>query len=128
MALALGKEPGSVVNHALIQTADQPEPKVGMGATLLGWTDRYAATMTDLTGDILTVQTDRATRTDANGMSENQAYSYEPDPDGTLHHFQRRDDEWVPVQWNDRTRCWVDHDAGYPLRIGVRDHYYDFSY
>lgn len=129
MALALGTETGSVVNHVMShKSATNPEPRIGMGATLLGWTDRYAGTITDLTGGILTVQEDRATRTDTNGASDDQAYSYECNPNGALHHFEQRGEEWVPVQWNDRTRRWNKHPSGYPVKVGVRDQFYDFSY
>lgn len=129
MTLALGTETGSVVNHVLSrQTKGQSDPKVGMGATLLGWTDRYAGTIIDVTGNIVTVQEDRAKRTNSKGMSDDQTYVYEGNPDGAQHHYQLRDSEWVPVQWNDRTRDWNKSPSGYPIKIGVRDQFHDFTY
>lgn len=129
MALALASQTGSIVNHAMSrQTKDQPEPRVGMGVTLLGWTDRYAGTITEIADQIITVQEDRATRTDSNGASERQAYSYERDPKGLAYHYRFRDGAWQSVQFNERTKTWTAKPGGYGLKIGCRDHFYDFSY
>jgi hypothetical protein len=128
MALSLGTPAGSVVNHIMSrQTEGQPEPEIGMGATLLGWTDRYAATIVKVEGDVITVQEDLAQRTDGNGVSESQTYSYEPDPNGMIHRYRFRNGAWEAVQRNERTGRW-DRRDGYGLMLGVRRHYYDFSY
>ena len=43
----LGTETGSVMNHLMSRMVrGEPAPRVGMGATLLSWTDRHAATVT----------------------------------------------------------------------------------
>ena len=128
MALILGTQTASAVNHVLSRrTQGQPEPEVGMGATLLGWTDRYAATIIEVEGTIITVQEDLSERTDGNGASEDQTYSHESDPDGMTHHYRLRDGAWEAVQRNERTGRWSRRD-GYGLVLGVRQHYYDFSY
>ena len=128
MALSLGSQTGSLSSHVMsLQTEGQPEPTVGMGATLLGWTDRYAATVTMIEAGIVTVQEDYAKRVDANGMSDVQTYEYTPDARGLVHHYCFRNNFWEAVQLNERTKRWVRKD-GYGLRLGERCHYYDYSY
>jgi len=128
MALALGEQTGSMMNNIMSrQTKGQPEPVVGMGATLLGWTDRYAATVIAVAGGVVTVQEDHAVRSDANGMSDAQDYTYSRNPEGLTYHFRFRDGAWEAVEFNDRTKRWNKRD-GYGLKIGVRSHYYDYSF
>lgn len=69
-------------------------PVVGMAATVAIGTDRHAATVVEVSpsGHKVTVRQDKATRTDANGMSESQSYKYESDPNGKLYTFYRRGD------------------------------------
>lgn len=44
--MRLGSQTGSVVNHLHARgTIGQPAPVAGMGATILHWTDRSAATI-----------------------------------------------------------------------------------
>ena len=66
-------ETGSLVNHLMGRTA-APTPTIGMGATILGYTDRHAATIVDVskTGKVVWIRQDKATRIDSNGMSEAQ--------------------------------------------------------
>ena len=109
-------------------TAPQPHPKIGIGVTLIGWTDRYAGTIIDISGGVITVQEDIATRTDANGPSEDQTYKYAPDPNGMQHFYQLKDSKWEPVEWNDLRGVWVSKQSGYPIQIGQRDQFYDYSY
>ena len=62
--MKLGTETGSFVNHVLA-TQNKPQAVVGMGCTVLSWTDRHAATVIKVTPKTITVQRDKATRTDA---------------------------------------------------------------
>jgi primosomal protein N' len=49
MGMKLGAQTASLTNHLQSRaTIGQPEPTVGMGATLLGWTDRYAGTIVEV--------------------------------------------------------------------------------
>lgn len=73
--MQLGTQTGSSINHlhghAVI---GQPTPTLGMGATLLGTTDSYAATITGVLingGQVkhIEVKRDRVQRTDQNGIS-----------------------------------------------------------
>lgn len=68
---------GSVIN-AIMRQGKHPIPKIGMGATVLGYTDRHAATITkiDNGGKRVFISRDLARRTDKNGMSESQTYEY----------------------------------------------------
>lgn len=130
--MKLGTETGSVVNHLMSRgTIGQPEPVVGMGCTVLHWTDRSAATIHEVTqvGSrvVIAVTYDHAKRTDSNGMSEQQDYEYTPDPAGPRIHFRREaDGRWREVQLNERGRWVLRGGAG--LQIGVRRAYHDFSF
>lgn len=68
------------------------KPEVGMGCTIGIGSDSYAGTITFISpsGHKLTVQNDKATRTDNNGMSEQQEYQYERNPLGRTMNFTRR--------------------------------------
>jgi len=133
MAMKLGTQTASLTNHIYSRmTKGQPEPAVGMGATILCWTDRHAATITKVwrsskKGPLyLIVKEDKATRTDTNGMSESQQYSYEPDPRGQEHYYrQRKDGSWQSMRFNGARYVVAE---GNGLRIGERDHYHDFSF
>lgn len=92
-----------------------PEPEIGMGATILCWTDRHAGTIVRVTPTQVHVQRDKATRIDQNGMSETQGYSYEPNPDAPIEVFRK-------------TKKGYRNSAGNGLLIGRRDAYYDYSF
>lgn len=131
--MKLGTQTGSVMNHLQSRAViGQPEPQVGMGATILCWTDRKAATITAVipcgNSVLIRVQEDHATRTDQNGMSECQAYEYQPNPDGAVSTYRRRKNgTWQLVQLNVRTQRW-NAVEGNGLRIGDRQHYHDYSF
>jgi hypothetical protein len=129
--MKLGSQTGSVTNHLYSRAViGQPVPTVGMGATILGWTDRHAGTIVEVIkgGKYIAVTRDRAKRIDKNGMSEMQEYAYTSDPDGAKHWFkQEKDGRWSSVTQNSETgRFKKDQSEG--LRIGVRDSYYDYSF
>jgi hypothetical protein len=97
-----------------------PKLEVGMGATILGWTDRKAVTIVAVSksGRRIMVQRDKAIRVDANGMSEAQDYRYEQDKDGRTEEYSlRKDGAWRPVGGSSGQ-----------LFIGERDEYYDYSF
>ena len=111
--MKLGSETGSLMNHFMTDSK-QPQPKVGDGCTICCWTDRHAATIIKVTRCTVTVQEDKAIRTDKNGMSECQTYEYEPDPNGATMVFRKTKNGWKS--------------KGYGLLIGFRNHYYDYSF
>ena len=117
---------GSIINQYVDSNT---VPEVGMGATVCGWTDRHAATITNVVryksgerrGEIREVHVtyDIATRVDTNGQSESQRYTFETDPDGFEVEFTRRADGRYVLKGAT---------SGRRLVIGHRDHYYDYSF
>jgi len=112
--MRLGSETGSAMNH-VYTTGTQPNPEVGMGATMCSWTDRHAGTIVKVTPCQVHVQQDTAKRTDENGMSECQRYEYTPNPHAQITIFRHTKRGW-------RSKC------GKRLMIGVRMEYYDYSF
>lgn len=126
--MKLGTDTGSVVNWiAGNAVKGAPKPEVGMGVTMLSWSDRRAATIIKVEGNVVTVQRDKAKRVDANGMSENQTYAFEADTSGaTFQYRQDKDGRWVSVERNAETGRY--RKTGSYARVGERDEYYDFSF
>lgn len=91
----------------------QASPYVGQPATVLYWSDRHAATVIAVSksGYKVTVRECRAVRVDDNGMSDCQSYRYEEDEAGKVHTMHRR----------------ADGSYG-KLALGIRDHYFDYSF
>lgn len=131
--MSYAQQTGSLVNNLYArQVKGQPTPEVGMGATMLSYTDRSAATITaveTIRGKIyITVQEDKSVRTDKNGMSECQDYEYSRDENGRVQTFrQAANGMWERVYKNTETNRWKKTDCG-GLRIGSRNTYHDFSF
>jgi hypothetical protein len=100
--------------NKLMGDSNQPVPVVGMGATILAWTDRYAGTVVAVTPKSFTVREDTATRTDANGMSEVQSYDYTPNPNGRTWTFRMTKRGWSA--------------KGTGVALGFRRAYHDYSF
>lgn len=116
--LRIGTDTGSITNYLMSSTSGQPVPVAGMGVTILSWTDRSAATVVRVSasGKMIWIQPDAVTRTDTNGMSESQQYSYAPDPDAqVIRASLRKNGAWVTK-------------GGQQLRLGERSAYYDYSF
>lgn len=113
MGLKAGTETGSLINYLLSLGGAKPE--VGMGCTILGWTDRHAATIVKVTKTQVHVQRDIATRIDKNGMSESQTYSCAADPTADVEVFRV-------------TKKGLRNNRGNGLSIGKREEYYDHGY
>jgi hypothetical protein len=129
--MKLGSQTGSVINHLYSRMViGQSEIQVGMGATLLSWTDRHAGTITEVLkeGKYIVVRCDIAKRTDENGMSECQKYEYTTNPEGDSYTFtQKKDGRWIHVYLNPSTGRY-NQSGSYGLRIGARETYYDYSF
>ena len=131
--MKLGTETGSVMNHlASRATIGQPEPTVGMGATILMWTDRGAATITSVfkigKTTYLTVQRDREVRISGSVQDGSADYEFQRNPNGsTTTYRQARDGGWQKVDINPDTGRYV-ATRGAGLRIGERDEYRDPSF
>ena len=119
--MKLGTETGSLVNHVYANNSTQPE--IGMGATILQWTDRTACTIIEISksGLAVTVQRDNSVRLDKNGMSESQAYEYTPNPDGPRYvfKFSKKKGQWIEAGSKGK---------GNRLSIGSRREYHDYSF
>lgn len=111
----------SIVNMVQ-QDSKQPKPEVGMGATMLCWTDRHACTVVEVKSPCcIVVQQDDATRTDKNGMSDCQTFEYKCNPDGRLMTVTlRRNGRWV--RQGDTMK------GGTSFGLGYRDEHFDFSF
>ena len=114
--MKIGTDTNSFVNAILSGTKGQPAPVVGMGVTLLHWTDRSAGTITRVapSGKTFWFREDRAIRTDSNGMSEMQSYRHEPDPNSRERRARLRSGAWKS--------------EGTRIRVGDRNTYHDFSF
>lgn len=133
--MKLGTETGSLVNHLFSRaTNGQTRPHVGMGATVLSWTDRHAATIVSVRTlnykrwtVVVGVQEDDARRVDSNGMSESQEYVYSPRPDAPVRYWAcAANGRWDSVRMNERGRLVKAGSGG--LVIGRRETYHDFSF
>jgi hypothetical protein len=113
--MKLGTETGSLINH-LAARATGPLPEVGMGATILAWTDRHAATIIYVSASrkLVRVQHDNSRRTDNNGaFTEAQSYEYSRNPRGIVETFRLG------------KRGWRAQGGGFGLLIGHREEYRD---
>lgn len=90
-------------------------PTAGMGATLLWWSDRHAYTVVRVSesGKTFWMQRDKAKRTDSNGRSNCQSYSYTRLTTGS----ERR------VKYSNAKKCWMS--GGQKVILGSRDEYHD---
>ena len=129
VGMNLGTETGSLINHIQSRVFDDKDPVIGTPATVLCWSDRKGATVIlwDSKHSIITVQEDKATRIDGEGMSDCQTYSYERDTDGSLHMFKRTKNGWKNVLLNPQTGRY-NYTSGSGLVLGVRDAHYDYSF
>ena len=103
----------SLVN--MMMSGSNKTPTVGMGATELMWTDRHAYTVVKVcTPRKVMVRRDTATRTDKNGWSEDQTYTFEPGKEGY--------DEAVTLRKDGK---WRGSNGGSLFTLGRRDEYSD---
>jgi hypothetical protein len=129
--MKLGTQTNSLTNHILSRAViGQPTPVEGMGATILCWTDRHAATIIHVTyahvTPVIYVREDKATV--VAGDFYNPTYAYEPNPNGHLYTFrQRKDGSWQQVVVNEKTGRFNAVD-GAGIRIGQREEYRDPSF
>lgn len=122
LARAAGREIGTKLGKIVYaylgngREAIEPSPVVGMGCTLCYYTDRHAGTViaVSASGHMVTVREDKAIRTDSNGMSDQQAYKFEEDPNGRTHKLYRQGDGR--------------YGKGPRLVLGNRNAYHDYSF
>lgn len=135
--MQVGTQTASLVNHLYSRsTIGQPKPTVGMGVTILGWTDRYAGTIhkvSELCGKTWLYEIE-VTRDDAKVISGSvfdgsAKYEYTSRPDGGvwLFRFNRKTGKWVEGLRNVETLRFNSRN-GRGLRIGEREEYSDPSF
>lgn len=97
-------------------------PAIGMGCTILMFSDRQPATIIEVCNSRrIVIQEDFAKRIDNNGQSESQEYSYSPNPDAKkIAVTLRKNGRWV---FEGET---VKNGTG--IMIGEREKYYDFGF
>lgn len=136
--MKLGTQTGSVINNLHSRaTIGQPTPVVGMGATLLGWTDRHPATLVEVTEFAgskvwkweVAVTEDDFKVTAGSQHDGSAAYDFTPATDGyrEIFRFNRKTGEWVHG-YNNRDTGRFCASRGKGLRIGERDKYHDPSF
>lgn len=131
--MKLGTQTGSVINHLQSRAViGQPEPKVGMGCTILKWSDRDAATIFRVfqVGKATIVETrdDHSRVIAGSGHDGSAEYEHKIDVNGSRRYFRRGDDGmWHSVRFNEATKRWGKC-TGPGLRIGARDSYRDPSF
>lgn len=96
---------------------------VGDGATQHLWSDSHAYTVIEVRSKFqLVLQKDIARRVDKNGMSDQQEYEYERDPQGhTLKVSLRRNGRWYEVGS-------PGGQGSTSYGIGYRREYHDYSF
>lgn len=125
----VGTQTASLVNHMYSRmTIGAPEPIVGMGVTMLLWTDRQAGTIVEVNAKkrYIAVTEDSTKRIDNNGISESQKYEYNAVMDGYRNYYRKdRKNQWRRCFYKENGRL-VFGSGG--LIIGHRESYYDFSF
>lgn len=135
--MRIGTQTNSLVNHLYSRaTIGQPAPVVGMGATVLMWTDRQAATITkvtELTGKQyryeIEVTEDISKVVEGSTHDGSAEYQYQANPNGhsTTFAFSVKSSKWVSVRRNEETGRLIQTE-GSGLRIGERETYRDPSF
>lgn len=112
---------GNLMNR-MEETVGSPTPEVGMGATILMFSDTYACTVIKIhSPKRVTVQEDTAIRTDKNGMSESQDYTFTPNPEGPTYVVTlRKNGQWI-IEGQSMKQ-------GTVVRLGGRRRYFDFGF
>jgi hypothetical protein len=125
--MKLGIDTGSLVNYLQSRYSyENVEINVGDPATLTGWTDRYAATVSDLFTQgkyqYVTLQEDISIVVGGTGYGD-EVYEYQRDPNGRKSTFRIVDGMLKPVYKNPKTGRWnKGHGGAY---IGSRESYRD---
>lgn len=115
---------GSVINR-IIEASAQPEPYVGMPATICHWSDRSPVVVVEVAASGKRIKTAPVAyrRVDDNGMSESQSYEFDTEPiEGARPKVWslRKNGRWVEVG--------LAIGQGPGLSLGHFAAYYDYSF
>ena len=130
--LRLGTQTGSLINNIMSRSViGEPTPEIGMGATMLSWTDRNPATIVSVFNKGKTmyigVNEDDAVRTDNNGISESQTYEFKFNPHVAIRYYRKT----AQGTWEG---CYINPETGRFVKgcgsviIGQRGKYWDPSF
>ena len=113
---------GSMNNWIEEGMGNSKKLEIGMGITILYYTDRIPATIISISssGKSFKAQKDNAKRVDNNGASESQEYIYERNEKGEIHEFR--------MGRNGRFYTKGGQKNGLGCIIGMREKYFDFSF
>ena len=112
------KMQGSLQNR-LAENTEQMTPQIGMGVTVFMWSDRRAGTIVGMSksGKTIEFTMDTVTRTDDNGFSHDQDYSYKTNFDAPrLKARKNKKGQWRIIR------------HGSFLGIGFRNEYHDIDF
>lgn len=112
------KETNSLQNLLMANTVGCPRPEIGMGVTIIGWTDRHPGTVTWVSpsGKTLRFREDDYRRTDDRGMTDSgQQYEFTPNPAAP----EREARLTSKGRWRAK---------GQSIVVGRREKYHDFSF
>lgn len=133
--MKLGTQTGSVINHLYAAgTKGQPDPEVGMGATICYWTDRSAGTIVKVQKDkqgrwLIHVQGDSWKIVSGSEFNGSAKYEYERNLEGGISTWRfDAPGRWVELRVNHETGRLNKVKGGNGLTIGRRDRYYDPSF
>ena len=125
--MLLGTETGSIINH-IYSTTINDDFTVGSPATITGWTDRHAATVTNIFTKgkfkYFTVQQDHAEIVGGTGFGD-EVYEYSRNLNGSEFTFRIVNDKFIPVYLNQNNRYVIGSGGCY---VGRRDQYRDPSF
>lgn len=133
--MKIGVETNSLVNHLQARgVRGEPEPVVGMGCTLLSWTDRYPGTIFKVEKPtnsatalyVIEVTQDDYTVTSGSQHDGSAEYAFAPRPHGATQLFRKstKTERWELVTRSPATGR-LTKSAGLSLRVGARDKYHD---
>ena len=136
--MKLGSECGSVINHLYSRMViGEPKPEVGMGATILSWSDRDAGTIVsvvEIGGSKrwlyeIEIRLDHARVVSGSGHDGSAVYEFSPEPHGGVYVFrkERESGKWIEMR-RDPLSGKLRVSKGHGLRIGARDKYRDPSF
>lgn len=113
---------GNLTNH-ITETVKPVAPVVGMGVTIVYYSDREAGTIVDVStdGKKIKIQQDLAIRTDSNGQSESQDYRFEANPKGDVFFASLRKNGTFVLKNRSMQN-------GTIVRVGERDTYHDYGF
>ena len=127
--MKLGTQTGSLVNH-IYSTSSCENISIGDPATLTGWTDRSAATVTDVFAhgkyNYISVTKDISKVVGGTGYGD-EVYEYSRDPNGYEETFRVVDGKLISVYKNTATGRWIKRNSG-GCFVGRRDSYRDPSF